>query len=139
MIEIPAAAIMADQFAKHVDFFSIGTNDLIQYTFAADRTNPDVEYLYQPFHPVIARLIDMVIKAANTAKIPVSVCGEMAGHPLGAKLLVGLGIKTLSMTPISILPIKEELLKFSYDALHKKACECLKVSTETEIISIFAN
>ncbi len=137
MIEIPAAAIIADQFAKHVDFFSIGTNDLIQYTFAADRTNPDVEYLYQPFHPVIARLIHGVVEAANQEKIPVSVCGEMAGHPIGAKLLIGLGIKTLSMTPISLLPIKSELMQSSYHDLHEQAKKALSASSEAEIVSYF--
>lgn len=137
MIEIPAAAIMADQFAAHVDFFSIGTNDLIQYTFAADRTNPDVEYLYQPFHPVISRLIKMVVDAANQHHIPVSVCGEMAGHPLGSKLLIGLGIKTLSMTPSSILPIKSELLKMSYQQLKERSEKALKATSEAEIIQYF--
>ena len=137
MIEIPSAAIMADQLAAHVDFFSIGTNDLIQYTFAADRTNPDVEYLYQPFHPVISRLIKMVVDAANKHHIPVSVCGEMAGHPIGAKLLVGLGIKKLSMTPSSILPIKSSLLKLAYQTLAKKAQQALAATNEEELIKYF--
>lgn len=135
MIEIPAAAIMADQFAPLVDFFSIGTNDLIQYSFAADRTNPDVEYLYQPFHPVITRLIKMVVDAANAHNIPVSVCGEMAGHVLGARLLVGLGIKQLSMTPISILPIKNEMLKSNFALLEEKAKLALQSTSESEIIA----
>ena len=135
MIEIPAAAIMADQFAPLVDFFSIGTNDLIQYTFAADRTNPDVEYLYQPFHPVVTRLIKMVVDAAHQSNIPVSVCGEMAGHPLGSKLLVGLGITQLSMTPISILPIKDSLLKLSYKDLKTQASKAVNATSESEIIS----
>ena len=134
MVEIPATAIMADQFAKHVDFFSIGTNDLIQYTFAADRTNPDVEYLYQPFHPVIIRMVKMVIDAANKENIPVSVCGEMAGDPIGAKLLVGLGINILSMTPISILPIKSTLLSLAYNELRPKAAKALQASTEHDVI-----
>ncbi len=137
MIEIPAAAIMADQLAAHVDFFSIGTNDLIQYTFAADRTNPDVEYLYQPFHPVVTRLIKMVVDAAHHHNIPVSVCGEMAGHPLGAQLLVGLGIRHLSMTPISILPIKDQLLGLTYEGLNKKAEQALTASSEDELMSYF--
>ncbi len=134
MVEIPATAIMADQFAKHVDFFSIGTNDLIQYTFAADRTNPDVEYLYQPFHPVIIRMVKMVVDAANKENIPVSVCGEMAGDPIGAKLLVGLGINILSMTPISILPIKSTLLSLAYNELRPKAAKALQASTEHDVI-----
>ncbi len=137
MIEIPAAAIMADQFAPLVDFFSIGTNDLIQYTFAADRTNPDVDYLYQPFHPVITRLIKMVVDAANKSNINVSVCGEMAGHPIGAKLLVGLGITSLSMTPISILPIKDQLMKLSHKDLTEKARKALSASSEVDIINHF--
>lgn len=135
MIEIPAAAIMADQFAPLVDFFSVGTNDLIQYTFAADRTNPDVEYLYQPFHPVVTRLLKNIVDAANKANIPVSVCGEMAGHPLGSKLLVGLGIKHLSMTPISILPIKAQFLDLTFKTLHQQANLALDATSESEIIS----
>ncbi|HFI0083186.1 TPA: phosphoenolpyruvate--protein phosphotransferase [Streptococcus suis] len=103
MIEIPAAAMIADQFAKEVDFFSIGTNDLIQYTMAADRMNEQVSYLYQPYNPSILRLINNVIKAAHTEGKWAGMCGEMAGDQQAVPLLVGMGLDEFSMSATSVL------------------------------------
>jgi phosphotransferase system enzyme I (PtsI) len=106
MIEMPSAALCADLLASECDFFSIGTNDLIQYTMAVDRVNEYVSYLYEPLHPSLIRLIGEVAKAANAANIPVTVCGEMAGEPMIAPVLFGLGIRELSMSAVSIPEVK---------------------------------
>jgi phosphotransferase system enzyme I (PtsI) len=106
MIEMPSAALIADLLAAECDFFSIGTNDLIQYTMAVDRVNEYVSYLYEPLHPSLIRLIGEVAKAANAANIPVTVCGEMAGEPMIAPVLFGLGIRELSMSAVSIPEVK---------------------------------
>ena len=109
MVEIPSAAILADEFAKVVDFFSIGTNDLIQYTFAADRMNENVSYLYQPSHPALLRLIDNVIKAAHAEDKWVGMCGEMAGDSDAVPLLIGLGLDELSMSAGSVLKARRQI------------------------------
>lgn len=106
MIEIPSAAIMSDDFAREVDFLSIGTNDLIQYTLAVDRTNEDVSYLYDPLHPAVLRLLKMVCDAGKSRNVEVSLCGEMAGHPLCFPILLGLGLSELSMNAASIPRVK---------------------------------
>src|SRR5205823_14440005 len=106
MIEMPSAALTADLLARECDFFSIGTNDLIQYTMAVDRVNEYVSYLYEPLHPALIRLIENVARAANAANIPVTVCGEMAGEPMIAPVLVGLGIRELSMSAVSVPEVK---------------------------------
>jgi len=106
MIEVPAAAIAADLFAQHLDFFSIGTNDLIQYALAIDRVDDEVSYLYNPLHPSVLRLIGMTVRAANKAKIPVTLCGEMAGDPKMIEVLLGLGLRQLSMDPANLLEAK---------------------------------
>ncbi|HEX5060725.1 MAG TPA: phosphoenolpyruvate--protein phosphotransferase [Kofleriaceae bacterium] len=106
MIEMPSAAMTADLLAAECDFFSIGTNDLIQYTMAVDRVNEYVSYLYEPLHPSLIRLIGEVARAANAANIPVTVCGEMAGEPMIAPVLFGLGIRELSMSAVSIPEVK---------------------------------
>ena len=97
MIEVPAAAVSADLFAPHLDFISIGTNDLIQYALAIDRVDDEVSYLYNPLHPAVLRLIEMTVRAADRAKIPVTLCGEMAGDPDMIEVLLGLGLRQLSM------------------------------------------
>src|SRR5207253_3894480 len=100
MVEVPSAAILSDQLAREVSFFSLGTNDLIQYTLAADRTNEAVAHLYNPGDPAVLRLVDLVLQAAKkTARVEVTVCGEMSGEPRYALLLVGMGVRQLSMTP----------------------------------------
>ncbi|HDR3341866.1 TPA: phosphoenolpyruvate--protein phosphotransferase, partial [Bacillus anthracis] len=111
MIEIPAAAMLADQFAKEVDFFSIGTNDLIQYTMAADRMNEQVSYLYQPYNPSILRLINNVIKAAHAEGKWAGMCGEMAGDQKAVPLLVGMGLDEFSMSATSILRTRSLMKK----------------------------
>ncbi len=120
MIEVPAAAIMADLLAKEVDFFSIGTNDLIQYTLAADRTNENVAELYNAADPAVIRLIDRVVQAAHAATIEVTVCGSMAGEPLYTMLLLGLGVHHLS-TPPHQLPLIKRVIR----AIHLKQAQQL--------------
>ncbi len=117
MIEIPAAAIMADLLAREVGFFSIGTNDLIQYSLAIDRVNEHVSYLYEPLHPAILRLIRRVVEAGHDAGIPVSMCGEMAGEPIYSYALLGLGLDELSMNAAAIPRVKRILRKsVAYEA-----------------------
>lgn len=111
MIETPAAALLADHLAKEVDFFSIGTNDLIQYTMAADRLNERVSYLYQPYHPAILRLVKQVIDAGHKEGKWVGMCGEMAGDPIAVPLLVGMGLDEYSMSATSILKTRAQLKK----------------------------
>ncbi|HEY1556442.1 MAG TPA: phosphoenolpyruvate--protein phosphotransferase [Kofleriaceae bacterium] len=113
MIEMPSAALTADMLAAECDFFSIGTNDLIQYTMAVDRVNEYVSYLYEPLHPSLVRLIGEVARAAHAANIPVTVCGEMAGEPMIAPVLVGLGIRELSMSAVSIPEVKQTIRQMS--------------------------
>jgi len=117
MVEIPSAAMVADLLAKETDFFSIGTNDLIQYALAIDRVNEHVSYLYEPLHPAILRLIRRIVEGAHDARIPVSMCGEMAGEPFYAYVLLGLGMDELSMNATSIPRVKRILRKsVAYEA-----------------------
>lgn len=109
MIEVPAAAIAADIFADKLDFLSIGTNDLIQYTLAIDRVDDAVNYLYDPLHPSILRLIKVVLDAGINANIPVSMCGEMAGDPAYTRILLALGLREFSMDPVSLLEVKQRI------------------------------
>jgi phosphotransferase system enzyme I (PtsI) len=115
MIEVPSAALCADILAKKVDFFSIGTNDLIQYTIAVDRGNEKIAYLYQPFHPGVLRSIRMIIQMAHQNQIPVSLCGEMASDPLCSVLLAGMGLDELSMGSQSLLQVRKILRSVSYE------------------------
>lgn len=136
MIEIPVAALTADDLANAVDFFSIGTNDLIQYTLAADRNHESLGYLYQPFNPGIIKLIGMVCEAAKDHKIPVSVCGEMASDLQAIPLLLGLGVNHLSMNPESILKARQLIKNFdSYD-LNKLAKKAIKANDQYEVIDM---
>ncbi len=106
MIEVPAAAISAQFFAPLLDFMSIGTNDLIQYTLAIDRVEDDVNYLYDPLHPAVLHLIRHVIQAGHDAGVPVAMCGEMAGDTRYTRLLLGLGLSEFSMQPATLLEVK---------------------------------
>ncbi len=133
MIEMPSAALTADIIAKEVDFFSIGTNDLIQYALAIDRVNEHVSYLYRPMHPAILRLVRAVVEGARQQQIPVAMCGEMAGEPMLAAVLVGLGLDELSMNAVSIPMVKSVLRACSMEDSRRLAEQALQLSTPEEI------
>ncbi|HUX05921.1 MAG TPA: phosphoenolpyruvate--protein phosphotransferase [Acidobacteriota bacterium] len=126
MIEIPAAALALGPFLKHLDFLSIGTNDLIQYTLAIDRTDESVAYLYDPLHPAVLRLIAMTIAAGRRAGLPVAVCGEMAGDPSLTRLLLGMGLTQFSMHPAQLLEIKQQVMKSDYSLLRGRVARMLR-------------
>lgn len=133
MIEVPAAAICADIFAQHLDFLSIGTNDLIQYTIAIDRVNDEVSYLYDPLHPAVLRLIRRIIEAGEEANKPVAMCGEMAGDPRYVRLLLGLGLREFSVHPAVLLEIKRIVNSSRIDRLEPLALQALQSSSRGEI------
>jgi len=133
MVEIPSVAILADQFAKEVDFFSIGTNDLIQYSFAADRMNEQVSYLYQPLNPSLLRLIKMVIDASHKEGIWTGMCGEMAGDQWAAPILLGLGLDEFSMSATSILQTRHLFSTLSYEDMKEMADYVLTLGTMEEV------
>ncbi|RJS61951.1 phosphoenolpyruvate--protein phosphotransferase [Bacillus sp. PK3_68] len=133
MVEIPSSAVMADIFAKEVDFFSIGTNDLIQYTLAADRMNERVAYLYQPYNPAILRLIKMVIDAAHKEGKWVGMCGEMAGTEAAIPILLGLGLDEFSMSASSILPARSIISRLSKASISERVEEVLQMDTAEEV------
>lgn len=128
MVEVPAAAINAEAFAQELDFLSIGTNDLIQYTLAIDRADDAVAHLYNPLHPAVLRLIQLTIQAAEKYQKPVSVCGEMAGDIKLTRLLVGMGMRQLSMHPSHILSVKSQILQSEESVLAKQAKKILSFS-----------
>ncbi|WP_075567609.1 phosphoenolpyruvate--protein phosphotransferase [Streptococcus timonensis] len=137
MIEIPAAAMLADQFAKEVDFFSIGTNDLIQYTMAADRMNEQVSYLYQPYNPSILRLINNVIKSAHAEGKWAGMCGEMAGDQTAVPLLVGMGLDEFSMSATSVLRTRSLMKKLDTAKMQEYANRALtECSTMEEVLEL---
>ena len=133
MIEVPAAAIAADLFASRLDFLSIGTNDLIQYTLAIDRIDDEVNYLYDPLHPSVLRLIHNVICAGLEAGIPVSLCGEMAGDPDYTRLLLGLGLVEFSMEPTRLLEIKERIRTSKREKLMGKTKQILECADPAQL------
>jgi phosphoenolpyruvate-protein phosphotransferase (PTS system enzyme I) len=133
MIEIPSAALTADLIARHVSFFSIGTNDLVQYTLAVDRVNERVAYLYNPTHPAIIRLIRQTVDAARRQKIWAGICGEMAGNPVLAPLLIGLGANELSVSPSLIPMVKAVLRKLSLKEARKLASQAVECGSAGEI------
>ncbi len=139
MVEIPSTAVLADQFAKEVDFFSIGTNDLIQYTMAADRMNERVSYLYQPYHPSILRLISTVIDAAHKEGKWAGMCGEMAGDPIAIPILLGLGLDEFSMSATSILPARSQIKKLSKEKAASLKESILNMGTTEEVIEFVQN
>ncbi len=136
MIEVPAAAIAADLFAKRLDFLSIGTNDLIQYTLAIDRIDDKVNYLYDPAHPSILRLIKTVIEAGKAAHIPVSMCGEMAGDIEYTRMLLGLGLRDFSMHPAMLLPVKRQIRLTDTGKVVAQVDELLKTADQRMIKQI---
>ncbi|MFC5469563.1 phosphoenolpyruvate--protein phosphotransferase [Cohnella suwonensis] len=133
MIEIPSAALMADRFAKEVDFFSIGTNDLVQYTIAVDRMNEKISYLYDYFHPAVIRLIKNVIDASNNHGKWTGMCGSMAGDPIAAPLLVGLGLNEWSMSSSAIRRIKQIVTQLERSACEQLVDRLLELDTPTEV------
>lgn len=135
MVEIPATAVIARQFAKEVDFFSIGTNDLIQYTMAADRMNERVSYLYQPYNPAILNLVNNVIEAAHAEGKWAGMCGEMAGDEIAIPILLGLGLDEFSMSATSILPARTQIRDLSKKELTSYKEEILSMGTAEEVVA----
>jgi phosphotransferase system enzyme I (PtsI) len=139
MIEIPSASITADILAEEVDFFSIGTNDLIQYALAVDRINEHVSYLYEPLHPAILRIIRGVVQFAHEAGIPVAICGEMASDPAYALILLGLGLDEFSMNPIAIPKVKKVLRMSRFEETQALVERVFQLKTASEIESHVRN
>ena len=135
MIETPSAAIVADSLAKRVRFFSIGTNDLIQYSLAVDRMNEKIAHLYEPTHPAIVRLIKTTVDAAHKHKVRVAVCGEMAGDPVLAPLLLGLGVDELSAAPSLVPPLKFLIRRLKLSAARELAAFALDCESASEILA----
>ncbi len=133
MIEVPAAALLAEVFAKRLDFLSIGTNDLVQYTMAADRLDNAVNYLYQPTHPAVLRLIDMTIKGGRKAGIPVAMCCEMAGESRYTRLLLGLGLTEFSVQPAMLPEVKRIVQDSDVEQLAMKARRVLRMASAMEV------
>ncbi len=139
MIEVPAAVLAAEFLAKKVDFFSIGTNDLIQYTIAIDRGNEKIAYLYQPYHPAVIRLIKMTVDAGKKAGIPVSLCGEVGGDPVATIVLLGLGLEELSMSPASIPIVKKVIRNVEIKEAKKMIETILEMGSGTDINNFLEN
>ncbi len=139
MVEIPAAAVLADQFAKVADFFSIGTNDLVQYSMAADRMSEKVAYLYQPCNPSLLRLIKMTIDGAHAEGKWVGMCGEMAGDAMAAPILLGLGLDEFSMSASSILETRKLIRSLSKKDMEELAAKAIACSTEKEVLDLVKN
>ncbi len=135
MVEVPSAALQIKTFLREVDFLSIGTNDLIQYTVAVDRANERIASLYSAGHPAVVTLVRDVLRAAHRAKIDVSLCGEMAGEPEFAVLLLGLGLRTFSITPPAIPEIKKIIRSVSIEHCQRVARRVLGFDSEREVIN----
>jgi len=133
MIEVPAAALSLDIFMEKLDFLSIGTNDLIQYTLAIDRTDDAVAHLYDPLHPAVLRLIAHIIRSANHAEIPVEICGEMAGDPSFTRLLLGFGLREFSMFPTQLLTVKHQVLRSNLPDIIRTAEKILRPDSPEKI------
>jgi phosphotransferase system enzyme I (PtsI) len=138
MIEIPAAAIALPLFLKRLDFLSIGTNDLIQYTLAIDRADNAVAHLYDPLHPAVLHLIALTLREAKRAGVPVSICGEMAGDPTLTRLLLGMGLTEFSMHPSQLLLVKHEILRSTLKTLEKPVADVLAAYEPAEVLAALA-
>ncbi len=136
MIEIPSAAVMAREYAKHADFFSIGTNDLIQYTMAADRLSKSVSYLYQPLHPAVLRLIKMTIDGGHAEGRWVGMCGEMCSDPMVIPVLLGLGLDEFSMSSNAILKARKTVRSLSQKEMEKLAADALTMDSEEKVVEL---
>ena len=134
MVETPAAAVMTPTFAKYVDFFSIGTNDLVQYTLSVDRVNPNVHYLYNHFHPAVLQLIQRTIKAANDHGIWSGMCGEMASDPYAAVILMAMGINELSMSAPSIPRVKEMIRSVTFEEAKGHLAKVMEMETGEQVL-----
>jgi phosphotransferase system enzyme I (PtsI) len=133
MIEVPAAALMADLFAREADFLSVGTNDLIQYILAVDRANENVAHLYQPLHPAILRTIAHLVRVAESQQVPLELCGEMAADPLQAIALIGLGIRTLSLLPGSIPLVKNAIRSVELERVRSLMKDAMRLASSIEV------
>lgn len=133
MIEVPGAAMIADLLAREVDFFSIGTNDLVQYVLAVDRMNEKIAHLYDSYHPAVLRMLRQTVQAAKAAEIPVSVCGEMAGDEKAVPIWLYLGVTDLSMSPQSLLRVKHRILNSAAEEGRQTGAQCFSLSTSREI------
>lgn len=138
MIEVPAAALMADVFAREADFLSVGTNDLIQYILAVDRANENVAHLYQPLHPAILRTIAHLVRTAESQQKPLELCGEMAADPLQAVALIGLGIRTLSLAPGSIPLVKNAIRSVELERVRSLMKDAMRLTSSTEVEELLA-
>jgi phosphoenolpyruvate-protein phosphotransferase (PTS system enzyme I) len=139
MIETPAAAVTARDLAPHVDFFSVGTNDLVQYTLAVDRGNARLARRYNPFHPGVVRLVDEIARAGRDTGTPVSVCGEMAANPIGAFLLIGLGIDSLSVAPSALTEIKKVIRNIDHASAREAAEQAVRAGSASEVLAALMN
>jgi phosphotransferase system enzyme I (PtsI) len=139
IVEVPAAALTAQSLTRHLDFLSLGTNDLIQYTLAIDRIDDQVSYLYDPLHPAVLRLIYTTLRAGMKAGVPVSMCGEMAGDPRYTRLLVGLGLQELSMHPSSLPEVKQVINNSDYGRLTKLARRAVYACNSEEVAILMEN
>jgi phosphotransferase system enzyme I (PtsI) len=128
MIEVPAAALALNMFTRKLDFLSIGTNDLIQYTLAVDRTDDTVAHLYDPLHPAVLTLLSHIFKTADRAKVPVALCGEMAGDTALTRLLLALGLRQFSMHSAHLLDVKQQVLRSNLAGLKPFATRMLRTS-----------
>ena len=135
MVEVPSAALMAATFTREVDFFSIGTNDLIQYTVAVDRGNERVASLYTATNPAVIKLIKSVIRAARRGKVETSLCGEIAGDPVYTMLLIGLGLRSLSLVPSQIPAIKQVIRKVTVDECERLARRIGSLDSDRRILT----
>lgn len=138
MIEVPAAALMVDAFAKRLDFLSVGTNDLIQYTLAIDRTDDSVAHLYDPLHPAVVRLVAHAIRGATKAGVPLAVCGEMAGDASLTRLLLGLGLREFSMHPAHLLAVKQQVLKTDLNEIQPLVNKMLRTEEPERMRALLA-
>jgi phosphotransferase system enzyme I (PtsI) len=138
MIEVPAAALALDVFLRKLDFISIGTNDLIQYTLAIDRTDDSVSYLYDPLHPAILELVASIIKRADKARVPVTMCGEMAGDVSLTRLLLGLGLRAFSMHAAHVPDVKQQVLEADAAALRPAARSMLRATDPVRLKTLLA-
>ncbi|HTG15510.1 MAG TPA: putative PEP-binding protein, partial [Blastocatellia bacterium] len=138
MIEVPAAAMMADVLAREADFLSVGTNDLIQYILAVDRANENVSHLYQPLHPAVLRTLAYLVRVAETEKVELELCGEMAADPLQAIAVIGLGIRTLSLVPASIPLVKNAIRSVELERVRSLMKDAMKLTSASEVEELLA-